>query len=105
MDMEQAIGAFSALAQETRLRICTLLAASGDSGLPAGDISMALGVPQNTLSFHLSHLERAELIQSRRQGRYIIYSANRRLIDELILWLADSCREKVPANPRSGTGG
>jgi ArsR family transcriptional regulator len=94
MDSDEAIKALGALAQDTRLRICTLLAAADDAGLPAGDISVALGVPQNTLSFHLAQLENAGLIRSRRQGRYVIYSAARRFVDELILWLADSCRGK-----------
>lgn len=97
MDLTNAVEALSALAQETRLQICILLAREGGVGMPAGDIGLALGVAQNTLSFHLSHLERAGLLSSRRQGRFIIYSANSRLIDQLILFLANSCREKPPS--------
>jgi len=95
MEMEQAIEAFGSLAQDTRLRICKLLVDTGGNGMAAGDIALALGVAQNTLSFHLSHLERYGLIQSRRQGRFIIYSNNARFIDELILFLAENCRDKL----------
>lgn len=97
MDLGKAVEALGALAQETRLQICIMLVQAGSTGMPAGDISLALGVAQNTLSFHLSHLERAGLITSRRQGRFIIYSANSRLIDQLILYLAEFCREKSGA--------
>lgn len=91
MDIKTATEALAALAQETRLRICILLVQKGAAGLPAGDISLALGVPQNTLSFHLSHLERAGLVQSRRQGRFIIYSAHKDLIDALLSWMNKNC--------------
>jgi|GEM_PF-1272989 len=95
MNIDEAVNAFGALAQETRLKICKLLVETGRNGLPAGDISLALGIPQNTLSFHLSHLQRAGLIRSRRAGRFIIYSPDHAAIDALILYLAETCREKA----------
>ena len=45
-----------------RLRILGLLASSQTNAMTAGEISEALDVPQNTLSFHFSHLEGAELV-------------------------------------------
>lgn len=93
MDNNQIIKAFSALSQDTRLRILTLLAQAGSEGLPAGDISLALGVPQNTLSFHLAHMEAADLLTRRRAGRFIIYSANRKTLDGLIVYMAENLRE------------
>lgn len=94
MDIETATKAFSALGQETRLRVLKLLIDSGEEGLPAGDISLALGVAQNTLSFHLSHLERSGLVLSRRAGRYIIYRPDRKFIDKLILYFGANYRAK-----------
>lgn len=91
MELEQATEAFEALAQETRLRIYTLLVQNGESGLPAGDISDILGVPQNTLSFHLSHLRRAGLIKSRRTGRFIIYSAVPNTMKDLLRYMVENC--------------
>ena len=93
MEIDQAVKALTALSQETRLQVCTLLKEAGEGGMTAGDISLALGVAQNTLSFHLSHLENAGLVNKRRQGRFIIYSHNARTIDNLILYLAQTCRQ------------
>ena len=91
MEQDQVIKAFSALSQETRLQIYKLLVDHGDIGLPAGDIAMILGVPQNTLSFHLSHLERADLVISRRAGRYIIYRAVPDTMKNLLGYMVDYC--------------
>ncbi len=44
-----------------------------------------------TASFHFSHLVRSGLIESRRQGRQIIYSANFEEMDALIAFLTHNC--------------
>lgn len=95
MDMDEVVKAFSALAQDTRLKIMNLLAGAGHNGLPAGDISLALGVPQNTLSFHLAQMEHAGLINRRRAGRFIIYSANTGGMKSLLRYIVDNCCEKA----------
>jgi DNA-binding transcriptional ArsR family regulator len=46
--------------------------------------------PSNT-SFHLAHLERAGLIQSRRESRSIVYSAAYPALGELIRFLMEDC--------------
>lgn len=94
--MDDATKAFCALAQTTRLSILNLLATEGvrSKGLPAGDISLALGVPQNTLSFHLNQLESAGLINRRRAGRFIIYSANSNGMKNLLRYMIENCCEK-----------
>jgi DNA-binding transcriptional ArsR family regulator len=92
MNDDRAERIFSALAQATRLRIVKLLAASGTNAMTAGEISEALDVPQNTLSFHFSHLEGADLVTRERKGRYIIYGLNARKVDELIMFMAQSIR-------------
>ena len=68
MDVYEAAEVFDALSQGTRLRVLELLVETGTRGMAAGAISRALSVPQNTLSFHLSHLERSRLIVSRRSS-------------------------------------
>ncbi len=52
------------------------LVVAGPAGLAAGAIGEAVGASSSSASFHLSHLERAGLVQSRREHRSIIYSAN-----------------------------
>jgi DNA-binding transcriptional ArsR family regulator len=91
MKITQAIEAFASLAQETRLKTFKLLLEYGVTGTPAGTLSERLGIPQNTLSFHLSHLSRAELVRSKREGKQIIYSANCDSIEELIRYLKENC--------------
>lgn len=91
MDIENALIAFDALSQETRLKAFRLLVESGPSGAPAGTLSEKMGVPHNTLSFHLSHMSNAGLVLSRREGRSIIYSANFEMMSDLIRFMVEDC--------------
>ena len=91
MDINTALAAFAALSQETRLQAFRLLVQAGPEGLPAGEISEELGIPHNSLSFHLGHLERAGLATTERRGRSIIYSANFPFMQDLVGYLAENC--------------
>ena len=101
MEIEQATTAFGALSQETRLRVLRLLVRYGEGGAPAGTLSEALGIPHNTLSFHLSHMSNAGLVLSRREGRSIIYRANFELITGLIRFIVEDCCRVEFANIRN----
>lgn len=96
MDTINAINAFGALAQETRLLALRVLVEHGHSGLPAGDLANQLCVPHNTLSFHLSHLERAGLVVSKRNGRQVIYAADIKSLQELGQFLLENCCIREP---------
>jgi DNA-binding transcriptional ArsR family regulator len=91
MDERQALDAFSALSQETRLRVVRLLVQAGPDGMAAGAIGEAVGASSSNASFHLAHLERAGLIRSRREARSIIYSANVDGLTGLIRFLMEDC--------------
>ncbi len=91
MDSKQALTAFGALSQKTRLQVFRLLVEHGPDGVAAGVLSDGLGIPQNTLSFHLSHMAEADLITSRREGRSIIYSANFEFFGKLIRYMIEDC--------------
>ena len=91
MDERQAISAFGSLAQETRLRVLRLLVQAGQEGVAAGALAEQLGVSPSNISFHLSHLERAGLIQARREARSIIYSAAYPVLRDLIRFLMEDC--------------
>ena len=91
MDVELALEAFSALSHETRLWAFRLLVQAGPEGLAAGEIAEALGSRQNTMSSHLKLLATAELIESRRDGRSIVYRANYDTVRELVLFLVEDC--------------
>lgn len=96
MEETNAVAALSALAQEARLRAFRLLVAAGPEGLPAGLIAEELGLPANTLSFHLSALKKAGLVTVRRDGRSLIYSADFVAMRALIGFLSDQCCTRAP---------
>ena len=90
LSSEDVVRIFDALAQPTRLETYRLLLRYLPYGLSAGDIARLLAVPHNTLSSHVSHLERAGLVVSRREGRSIIYAASaHKLGDVLKMMLSD----------------
>jgi ArsR family transcriptional regulator, arsenate/arsenite/antimonite-responsive transcriptional repressor len=91
MENGAAISTLSALGQETRLAIFTMLAQEDCPGLSAGDIGEKLNIPLPTLSYHLGQLKRAGLLNSRRHARTVMYSANHNAIDGLIAHLVKSC--------------
>lgn len=101
MDIQNALIAFDALSQETRLRVFRLLVECGPEGFPAGKIGETLGIPHNTLSFHLNHMSNADLVVSRREGRSIIYSANFEFFTGLIRFMIEDCCRVEFANIRN----
>jgi len=97
MDEKQALGVFAALSQETRLRIVRLLVQAGTDGLAAGAIGEAMnGASSSLMSFHLSHLEQAGLIASRRTGRSILYAADYAALSDVIAFLMRDCCQGHP---------
>lgn len=103
MDNKEATAAFDALSQDTRLRVFRLLVEYGQNGAPAGVLSETLGIPHNTLSFHLSHMNHAGLVQSRREGRSIIYTANFEFFTDLIRYMVKDCCRMEFASIREDT--
>ncbi len=91
METYEVTEAFSSLSQETRLQVFKILIEYGRDGTEPGRIAEELGIPANTLSFHLSHMSKAALVTSKRHGRSITYYANTDLIEELIGFLQSNC--------------
>ncbi|GAB1261841.1 ArsR/SmtB family transcription factor [Aurantivibrio plasticivorans] len=107
MDIQEALIVFDALSQETRLSAFRMLVKAGPEGLPAGELSKALGTPHNTMSFHLGHLSNAGIVHSKKEGRSVIYSANFKAMQGLINFLVkDCCGNQVASikqNQKSGS--
>ena len=91
MDENKTIAALAALAQPTRLQTFRLLVEREPDGIAAGDLARALGVPQNTMSAHLTILSNAGLVSGERQSRSIIYRANLEGLRSTILYLLQDC--------------
>lgn len=91
MKSSNAVEALAALAQEHRLDVFRLLVQAGDNGMAAGAIADALGVPNSSLSFHLTQLRNAGLILQERQHRSLIYRANYPAMNALVGYLLENC--------------
>lgn len=96
LDETQALDAFAALSQATRLQMVRALVVAGSDGMAAGAIGEAVGASSSSASFHLSHLERAGLVTSRRESRSIIYSANYDSLAGLVGFLMADCCQGHP---------
>lgn len=108
MDEPQALTAFAALSQETRLRIVRLLVTAGPEGLAAGAIGEAMGgASSSRMSFHLGQLQQAGLVTSRRNGRSILYNAAYPALSDLVDFLMRDCCQGHPAicSPAGAAGG
>lgn len=91
MEIFVAVEALSALAHETRLEIFRLLVRTGSSGLAVGQIAEHIKIPPATMSFHLSHLQKAGLLTSRRESRQIIYTTHYQTMTTLMAFLTENC--------------
>ncbi len=96
MEITTATRALGALSQETRLETFRLLVRAGIEGMAAGDIARVMDIPHNTMSSHLSILANANLIESRREGRSIIYSVDFDGTRDLLSFLVEDCCQGRP---------
>ena len=99
MENKHIVAALGALAQESRLTIFRLLVQAGPSGLPAGKVSELTKIPPSSLSFHLKEMAYAEMVSSRQEGRFVIYSANFATMNTVITFLTENCCAGVPCTP------
>ncbi|RYF83970.1 MAG: ArsR family transcriptional regulator [Comamonadaceae bacterium] len=93
MNEDDAVRSLSALAQVVRLRIFRALVVAGPNGLTPTVMAEQLGVPGNTLSFHLKELAHAGLVTQERQGRSLIYRASFSSMNALLAYLTENCCE------------
>lgn len=91
MEMKNAVAALSALAHQGRLSTFRLLVQGGPEGIAAGELARRLGIPANTLSASLTILANAGLVENRREGRSVIYSARYGHMTELLEYLLQDC--------------
>jgi ArsR family transcriptional regulator, arsenate/arsenite/antimonite-responsive transcriptional repressor len=91
MENKSVVNALASLAQESRLDIFRLLVKTGPDGMSAGKISEMTGIPPSTTSFHLKELAHANMVHSRQEGRFVIYSADFKTMNALLAFLTENC--------------
>ena len=95
-DPQWVVKALCALAQINRLNVFRLLVVAGQEGMYPGDMATSLGVPSNSLSFHLKELLHCELVSQEREGRNLRYRANMSRMQNLLVYLTDECCKGQP---------
>lgn len=104
MNTSKVITSLGALAQESRLAVFRLLVQIGPEGMAASKIAEQLSIAPSALSFHLKELFHAELVTSRHEGRFVIYSANFDTMNGLVGFLTENCcggKVCTPASTRN----
>lgn len=91
MDSSKAVEALAGLAQTSRLAIFRALVRAGLEGRQPTPLAEALGIPANTLSFHLKGLLAAGLVSQERRGRTLTYRADFASMNALIDFLTHDC--------------
>ena len=91
MEDKYVINALAALAQTSRLRIFRALVVKGNEGLTPALLAEMMGMPANTLSFHLKELMHADLISQERSGRNLIYRAQYDRMNAVLAYLSENC--------------
>jgi DNA-binding transcriptional ArsR family regulator len=92
---------FAAIGTEPRLRIIRLLLSAHPEGMVVGDVQAELEIPNSTLSHHLEKLKNEGLVNVRREGTFLRYTANAEALQELLQFLyAECCTRNKAVKPR-----
>ena len=75
-----------ALADPVRREILNLLKAGS---LSAGEIGEHFAISGAAISKHLGVLREADLVRDERRGKFIYYTLNASVLEELLLWMTD----------------
>ena len=92
MNISRAEKILQSIGNQTRIKIFRLLVKYNKVGLCSTGIAKKLDIPQNTISFHLTNMKNADLVECYRDGKNIIYKVKKPTIFELKKFLfADCC--------------
>jgi len=99
-DVARFADMLSAMGTEPRLRIMRLLLSAHPEGLVVGEIQEELGIAGSTLSHHLDKLKNESLVQVRREGTFLHYTASTESLQELLTFLyAECCTRNQAVQP------
>jgi ArsR family transcriptional regulator len=92
---------FSAIGTEPRLRIMQLLLSAHPEGMVVSEIQDELAIPNSTLSHHLDKLRNEDLVQVKREGTFLRYTANSDALREILQFLyAECCTRNKALRPQ-----
>lgn len=77
---------FKALSDSIRREILMMLR---DGSMSAGEIGSHFDMTDATISYHLKILKKAELIFEKKEKKYIYYTLNTSVVEEVMLWLSE----------------
>lgn len=80
IQIEDKIEIFKALSDKNRLLILDMLSCGE---LCACDIMDGLNLTQPTISHHMKVLQTCQLVEARKEGKWVFYSINIEVVDEL----------------------
>ena len=75
-----------ALSDPTRREILQMLKRGTMS---AGDLAAKFDMSAAAVSRHLAVLKEAELVRDKREGKFIYYTLNASVLEEILLWVKD----------------
>lgn len=81
-----------ALCDPTRREILKMLKKGSKT---AGEIAERFDISPPAISRHLSILKDAELVETRREGKFIVYEPSFEPIEDLDLWLRELAKENL----------
>lgn len=83
---------FHALGDETRREILRLLR---QGTMTAGEITAHFSMSAATISHHLNILRQAGLVSDTRRGKFICYTLNTSVFEEVMLWIDELGGEHI----------
>ena len=75
-----------ALSDPTRREILQMLK---KGTMSAGDLAAKFDMSAAAVSRHLAVLKEAELVRDKRKGKFIYYTLNASVLEEILLWVKD----------------
>jgi ArsR family transcriptional regulator, arsenate/arsenite/antimonite-responsive transcriptional repressor len=96
-DITRYADMLTAMGTEPRLRIVRLLLSAHPEGMVVGEIQSELGLTASNLSHHLEKLKHEDLVNVKREGSFLRYTANTDAIQELLTFLFSECCGRTKA--------
>ena len=81
----------AAMGNESRLRITQLLLTAHPRGMVVNELQQELGLTPSNLSHHLEKLKHEGVVQVKREGTFLRYTAHTKAIEELLGFIYNDC--------------